>query len=92
MNQGNQQLVREYAMAKRVYAHCKTCDKSVGDFCEFKKCDSRRNWSGQLNKMDWDINFQIRDQKISCDCGNPLGKMVNENDVMFDRKSMNLKY
>lgn len=45
----NEELVREYVYIRHVYAHCKSCDKPVGGFEEFKQTFSRRNWAGKLD-------------------------------------------
>lgn len=87
-------IVREFARTKRVEVNCKNCDKTVGDFTEFKPAVSRKEWKGKLDMMDWEIKFKVdsNSKKLSCDCGNELGTMVNDNDVLFKRNSMQIKY
>lgn len=92
MDHGNRQIIREYADIKTIVVNCNNCHKTIGEFDEFKKTDSRKNWAAQLNKMDWNIEFKVVNGKIACDCGNKLGSMKSANDVLFDRKSMHLKY
>lgn len=92
MDNGNQDIVKEYHGNKFVVVKCNGCNKTIGDFTEFKKTESRKNWSAELNKMDWDIKFNIQNHKIACDCGNQLGHLTSHNNVLFDRKAMNLKY
>lgn len=92
MDHGDHQIIREYAGIRKVVVNCKSCDKTVGEFDDFKKSNSRANWTAKLDNMDWEIKFKIQNKKISCDCGNALGKMTTENDVLFTRKSLRLKY
>lgn len=92
MNPQNNQDVKEFAGLKTVIVNCKKCDNTIGDFREFKPTSSRKNWAADLNNMDWNIQFKIENDKISCDCGNELGKMTSATDVLFNRKSTNLKY
>lgn len=84
----------ELPMIKTVYANCNGCKKSVGEFKEFTQSNSRHFWNGKLSQMDWEIKFKVdaRTKKLSCDCGNELGKMTNGDDAQFKKKSIELKY
>lgn len=84
-----------FANTKSVDVNYRTCNKTLGPFEEFKRTDSRRNWASDMNKMDWNINFSVDlscdlNQRVSCDCRNPLGKMINTSDVLFDRRSLKI--
>lgn len=93
MDHGNHGIIREVAGRKTVVANCAGCDKTIGDFCEFHKSNSRTYWATKMEKLDWNINFKVEDKKISCECGKPLGKMLDEDkNALFERKAINLKY